>query len=77
MFAQILASSACTGVVCTIGAPSTSNSRAARSPEPSPTPPTMHGSVPISAMKRSAAIRSGTCATKMSSPTRKPRCFSR
>ena len=76
MFAQILASSACTGVVCTIGAPSPSNSRAARSPEPSPTPPTMHGSVPISAMKRSAAIRSGTCATNTSSPTLKPRFFS-
>ena len=33
MLVQILASSACTGVVCTIGAPSGSNSRAARSPE--------------------------------------------
>ena len=33
MLVQIFASSACTGVVCTIGAPSASNSRAARSPE--------------------------------------------
>ena len=77
MFAQILASSAWTGVVRTIGAPSGSNRRAARSADASPTPPTMHGSVPISAMKRSAAIRSGTWATKMSCPTVKPRCFSR
>src|SRR5215217_4970245 len=77
MFVQIFASSACTGVVATIGAPSGSNSRVARSVEASPTPPTMHGSVPISFRKRLAAIRSGTCATKMSSPARKPRCFSR
>ncbi len=49
----------------------------ARSPDEEPTPPTMHGSVPISAMKRSAAIRSGTCATNTSSPAVKPRCFSR
>ncbi len=53
------------------------NSSAARSPDASPTPPTMHGSVPISSMKRSAAMRSGTWATKRSSPTLKPRCFSR
>ncbi len=63
MLVQIFASSAWTGVVCTIGAPSGSNSFAARSPEASPMPPTMHGSVAISSMKRSAAIRSGTCAT--------------
>jgi hypothetical protein len=47
MLVQIFASSACTGVVVTIGAPSDSNSRAARSDYASPTPPTTHGSVPI------------------------------
>ena len=47
---------------------STANSLAAASPERSPTPPTMHGSVPISSKNRPAAIRSGTWATKMSSP---------
>ena len=34
MLVQILASSACTGVVCTISAPKTSNSSAALAPEP-------------------------------------------
>ena len=77
MFVQILASSACTGVVCTIGAPSTSNRPAATSPERGPTPPTMHGSVAASSKKRPAAMRSGTWATNTSSPTVKPRCFSR
>ena len=37
----------------------------------------MHGRVEISSMKRPAAMRSGTWATKTSSPTLKPRCFSR
>src|ERR687895_1252754 len=73
MLVQILASSACTGVVCTISVPNTSNSSAARAPDPSPTPPTMHGSVAISSRKWFAAIRSGTCDTKRSSPTRNPR----
>ena len=77
MLAQIFASSAWTGVVCTIGAPKTSNSSAARAPDPAPTPPTMHGSVPISSRNLAAAMRSGTWATKTSSPTVKPRCFSR
>ncbi len=43
MFVQIFASSACTGVVRTIGAPNTPNTSAARSVEASPTPPMMHG----------------------------------
>ena len=43
----------------------------------SPTPPTMHGSVSISSKKRPAAIRSGTWATKTSSPIAKPRCLAR
>src|ERR687896_862690 len=73
MLVQILASSACVGVVCTISVPNTSNSSAARAPEPSPTPPTMHGSVAISSRKWFSAIRSGTCATNRSSPTRNPR----
>ena len=77
MFVQIFASSACTGVVCTIGAPKTLNSAPTRSPEPAPTPPTMHGSVWISSKKRPAAIRSGACATKTSSPATKPRCLAR
>jgi hypothetical protein len=73
MLVQILASSACVGVVWTISVPNTSNSSAARVPEPSPTPPMMHGSVAISSTKWFAAIRSGTCDTNRSSPTRKPR----
>ena len=68
MFAQIFASSACTGVVCTIGASNTPNSSATTSPERAPTPPTMHGSESISSRKRPAAIRSGACATYTSSP---------
>ena len=35
-------------------------------PIPAPTPPMMHGSVPISSRKRPAAIRSGAWATEMS-----------
>src|SRR5918911_686695 len=54
MFVQIFASSACTGVVCTISVPNTSNSSAALAPEPSPTPPTMQGSVAITSRPRSA-----------------------
>ena len=50
--------------------------RAAASPDASPTPPTMHGSVPISSKKRPAAIRSGTWATKTSSPDRRGRAAS-
>jgi len=69
MFVQIFASSACTGVVCTIGAPKTSNRLATTSTECSPTPPTMHGSVAISSRKCPAAIRSGQWATNTSSPT--------
>src|SRR5436305_155113 len=42
MLVQIFASSACTGVVCTIGASKTPNRRPTTSPERSPTPPTMH-----------------------------------
>ena len=68
MFVQIFASSACTGVVWTIGAPKTPNSSAATSAERAPTPPMMHGSVSISSRKRPAAIRSGAWATKRSSP---------
>ncbi len=77
MLVQIFASSACTGVVCTIGASKTPNSSAATSPERSPTPPMMHGSVSISSRKRPAAIRSGACATNTSSPIWKPRCLAR
>ena len=77
MFVQIFASSACTGVVWTIGAPKTEKSAPTRSLDASPTPPTMHGSVSISSKKRPAAIRSGACATKTSSPIRKPRCLAR
>src|SRR5918992_5383849 len=73
MLVQILASSACTGVVCTISVPNTSNSSAALAPDPSPTPPTMQGRVAISSRKWFSAIRSGTCATNRSSPTRNPR----
>ena len=73
MLVQILASSACTGVVCTISVPKTSNSSAAFAPEPTPTPPTMQGSESISSRKRLAAIRSGTCETNTSSPAVKPR----
>jgi len=73
MFVQIFASSACTGVVCTICVPKTSNSSAARTPEPSPTPPTIVGRVAISSRKWFSAMRSGTCDTNRSSPTRKPR----
>src|SRR2546422_638874 len=40
MLVQILASSACTGVVCTIGALKAPNSSATTSPERSPTPVT-------------------------------------
>ena len=70
MFVQIFASSAWTGVVCTIGAPKISNSCAdALARRASPTPPTMHGSVSISSKKRPAAMRSGAWATKTSSPT--------
>ncbi len=68
MFVQILASSACTGVVCTIGARKAANSSATTSPERAPTPPMMQGSVSISSRKRPAAMRSGACATKTSSP---------
>ena len=63
MLVQIFASSACTGVVCTIGAPKTANNRPTTAPESAPTPPTMHGSEWISSMKRPAAIRSGAWAT--------------
>ena len=73
MLVQIFASSACTGVVWTISVPNTSNSSAALSPEPSPTPPMMQGSVAISSRKWSSAIRSGTWETNRSSPTLKPR----
>ena len=73
MFVQILASSAWAGPVCTISVPNTSNSSAAFCPEPSPTPPMMHGSVAISSRKWFSAMRSGTCDTNRSSPTRKPR----
>ena len=48
-----------------------------RSPERSPTPPMMHGSVSISSRKRPAAMRSGAWATNTSSPTPKPRCLAR
>jgi hypothetical protein len=51
MFVQIFASSAWIGVVCTISVPNTRKRSAARSPEPSPTPPMMHGSVAISSTK--------------------------
>ena len=37
----------------------------------------MQGSVPISARKLPAAMRSGAWATKNSSPTAKPRCLAR
>src|SRR5918999_723012 len=73
MFVQIFASSAWTGVVWTISVPKTANSSAAFAPEPSPTPPTMQGSVAISSRKWFSAMRSGTCETNRSSPTRKPR----
>src|SRR5215211_6368463 len=73
MFVQILASSAWTGVVWTISVRNASNSSAALEPEPSPTPPTTQGSVAISSRKWFSAIRSGTCETNRSSPTRKPR----
>jgi hypothetical protein len=73
MLVQIFASSASTGLVWTIGAPSGSNSSPAAAPEASPTPPTMHGSEPISSKKRPAAMRSGTWATKTSSPTLRSR----
>ena len=76
MLVQILASSAWTGVVRTIGAPNTAKVPAARSVEASSTPPMMQGSVPISSRKRPAAIRSGAWATNRSSPTRNPRRFS-
>jgi hypothetical protein len=59
--------------VRTISVPNTSNSSAAWSAEPSPTPPTMQGRVAISSRKWFSAIRSGTCETKMSSPTVNPR----
>jgi len=45
MLVQIFASSAWTGVVCTIGAPKTLNRRPTRSPDSSPTPPMMQGSL--------------------------------
>ncbi len=77
MLVQILASSAWIGVVWTTGAPSATNGSAATSPERSPIPPTMHGRVEISWKNRDAAIRSGTWATKTSSPTVNPRCISR
>src|SRR5215210_7900712 len=77
MFVQIFASSACTGLVWTISVPNASNSSAAFAPECSPTPPTMHGSVAISSRKWFSAMRSGTCETNRSSPTRKPRRCSR
>ncbi len=76
MLVQILASSAWTGVVLTIGAPNTEKVAAARSVEASPTPPMMQGRVEISSRKRPAAIRSGAWATNTSSPARSPRCFS-
>ncbi len=68
MFAQILASSACTGVVCTIGARKAPKSSATTSPERSPMPPMMQGRVSISSRKRPAAIRSGAWATNTSLP---------
>ena len=77
MFVQIFASSACTGVVCSISAPKRSNSSVALALEPAPTPPTIVGSVSISSRKWFTAIRSGTCETKKSSPTVKPRRCSR
>src|ERR1035437_163412 len=55
MFVQIFASSACTGVVCTTGAPKMPNSSPTTSPERAPTPPTMQGSGSISARKRPGA----------------------
>src|SRR5215213_9426085 len=73
MLVQIFASSACTGLVWTMSVPNASNSSAAFAPECSPTPPTMQGSVAISSRKWFSAIRSGTCETNRSSPTRKPR----
>src|SRR3954451_18612870 len=77
MLVQILASSAWTGVVCTISVPKTSNSSAALAPEPSPTPPTIVGSEAISSRKWFSAIRSGTWETNRFSPTRKSRRCSR
>src|SRR3954469_436982 len=72
MLVQILASSASTGEVWRISAPKISNSSAALGPDPAPTPPMIVGSVSISSTNLFAAIRSGTCATKKSSPTVKP-----
>jgi hypothetical protein len=60
MFVQIFASSACTGVVCSMRVPNTSNSSATTSPDRSPTPPTIVGSEAISSKNLPAAIRSGT-----------------
>ena len=77
MLVQIFASSAWTGVVCTMSTPKASNGSAARVPDSAPTPPTMHGSVAISSRKWFSAIRSGTWATNTSSPTTKPRRCSR
>src|SRR3954462_3836534 len=77
MLVQILASSAWTGVVCTISVPKTSNSSAALAPEASPTPPTIVGSEAISSRKWFSAIRSGTWETNRFSPTRKSRRCSR
>ena len=45
--------------------------------ERAPTPPTMHGNVEISSKNLADAIRSGTWATKTSSPITKPRCLAR
>ena len=77
MLVQILASSAWTGEVLTIGAPKTLNRLAVCSVELSPTPPMMHGSEVISCRNLPAAIRSGAWATNTSSPTRRLRRFSR
>ena len=63
MLVQVLASSACTGVVCRISVPKTWNSSAALSPECGSMPPMIVGSDSISSMKWLTAIRSGTCAT--------------
>ena len=77
MLVQIFASSACTGVVCTIGAPKTLEQLGGE----------LAGALADAAddarqrvdllEELPAAIRSGAWATNTSSPTRKPRCFSR